>query len=212
VSISKRLRYEIFRRDRHTCRYCGATPPSVAITIDHVTPRVLGGTDDPSNLVTACTDCNSGKGSSSVGDPPVADLGADRRLAAAVAEVLARHRADAERFHGIADRIMVRWEQYNLSPADKQRAADLHFEYDFPPYPDDAYRVVRGWLAAGLDERLIDHVMSMLRPWTALDTASDNSDRLWPEFVERVNWQLQLLQAEARQHLLQSDVQPGGAR
>ncbi|MFI6883403.1 HNH endonuclease [Streptosporangium canum] len=59
--VSKRLRSEIFRRDNSTCHYCGAKAPAVEITIDHVVPVTLGGSDDPSNLVTACADCNNGK-------------------------------------------------------------------------------------------------------------------------------------------------------
>lgn len=63
MAVSKRLRTEIFRRDDHTCQYCGRKAPEVPITIDHVVPEALGGTDDPTNLVTACKDCNAGKSS-----------------------------------------------------------------------------------------------------------------------------------------------------
>lgn len=61
MAISKRLRFEILRRDNHACRYCGATAPDVKLTVDHVVPVALGGTDEPSNLATACESCNSGK-------------------------------------------------------------------------------------------------------------------------------------------------------
>lgn len=61
MAVSKRLRAEIFRRDNSTCHYCGAKAPDVKITIDHVIPVTLGGSDDPSNLTTACEDCNAGK-------------------------------------------------------------------------------------------------------------------------------------------------------
>ena len=64
MAVSKRLRYEILRRDNHACRYCGATAPSVPLRVDHVVPVALGGTDDPTNLVTSCEPCNSGKSSS----------------------------------------------------------------------------------------------------------------------------------------------------
>lgn len=63
MAVSKRLRYEVLRRDNHTCRYCGATAPDVPLRVDHVTPVALGGTDTPDNLVTACEPCNSGKSS-----------------------------------------------------------------------------------------------------------------------------------------------------
>lgn len=64
MSISKRLRFEVLRRDSHTCRYCGDSAPDVKITIDHVVPVSLGGTDTAENLVAACVDCNGGKSSS----------------------------------------------------------------------------------------------------------------------------------------------------
>ena len=74
MAVSKRLRYEILRRDSHTCRYCGASAPDVPLRVDHVTPTALGGTDDPTNLVTSCEDCNSGKSSSAPDATLVADV------------------------------------------------------------------------------------------------------------------------------------------
>ncbi len=64
MPVSKRLRYEVLRRDNHTCRYCGASAPDVRLTVDHVVPATLGGSDGPENLVAACADCNSGKSAS----------------------------------------------------------------------------------------------------------------------------------------------------
>jgi hypothetical protein len=75
--VPRRLRYEIFRRDNFACRYCGRTPPEVQLTVDHVTPRALGGTNDPSNLVTACADCNGGKSSVPPDAAIVDDVAAD---------------------------------------------------------------------------------------------------------------------------------------
>jgi hypothetical protein len=79
MPVSKRTRYEVLKRDNHTCRYCGGTAPDAILTVDHVTPVSLGGSDDPSNLVAACRDCNYGKGSSNpdaelVEDVKVVDL------------------------------------------------------------------------------------------------------------------------------------------
>ncbi|MEN6536306.1 MAG: HNH endonuclease [Bryobacteraceae bacterium] len=62
MSISKRLRFEIFRRDNYACVYCGRRAPSVTLEVDHRIPRCNGGSDDPENLVSACWDCNRGKG------------------------------------------------------------------------------------------------------------------------------------------------------
>lgn len=50
---------EIFDRDGWECRRCGSHRD---LTVDHVVPRVKGGTDDPSNLQTLCGSCNSSKG------------------------------------------------------------------------------------------------------------------------------------------------------
>jgi len=64
MTVSKRLRYEVLRRDNHACRYCGLSAPAVELRVDHVIPVALGGSDDPSNLVAACEPCNTGKSSS----------------------------------------------------------------------------------------------------------------------------------------------------
>ncbi|MFB7707963.1 HNH endonuclease [Streptomyces sp. NPDC056105] len=77
MAVSKRLRYEILRRDNHACRYCGATAPDVKLNVDHVIPQALGGTDKPDNLVTSCADCNAGKTSSMPNAMPVADVDQD---------------------------------------------------------------------------------------------------------------------------------------
>ena len=61
--IGTRLRFEILKRDGFKCRYCGSPPRGKALHIDHVVPVALGGSNDPSNLVAACADCNLGKSS-----------------------------------------------------------------------------------------------------------------------------------------------------
>lgn len=61
-NISKSLRFSIFSRDAFTCRYCGRQSDLVPLQIDHMIPVCQGGTNDPNNLITACVDCNSGKG------------------------------------------------------------------------------------------------------------------------------------------------------
>jgi hypothetical protein len=55
-------RYAILVRDAFTCQYCGRSAPQVVLHIDHRTPVALGGGDEIENLVTACIDCNLGKG------------------------------------------------------------------------------------------------------------------------------------------------------
>lgn len=59
--VSKRTRFDTFKRDHFTCQYCGKQPPAVVLVIDHATPVCAGGTNDPENLITACESCNQGK-------------------------------------------------------------------------------------------------------------------------------------------------------
>lgn len=61
--LSPKTRFEVFMRDRFRCQYCGRPAPEVALEVDHIKPVAAGGTDDMSNLITACRDCNRGKGS-----------------------------------------------------------------------------------------------------------------------------------------------------
>jgi hypothetical protein len=60
-STGKRERFEIFKRDRFRCVYCGRSPPEVLLHVDHIIAVANGGTSDATNLATACADCNGGK-------------------------------------------------------------------------------------------------------------------------------------------------------
>jgi len=69
--LPRPIRAQILKRDGHSCVYCGRaegeyTPPEVStagvLHIDHVIPLSQGGSDDPQNLVTACSVCNMFKG------------------------------------------------------------------------------------------------------------------------------------------------------
>ena len=64
--LSKKVRFEIFKRDVFTCQYCGSKPPSVVLEVDHIIPVASGGDNDEDNLVTSCFDCNRGKGARSL--------------------------------------------------------------------------------------------------------------------------------------------------
>lgn len=56
-------RRNIFRRDNHSCQYCGLHLPPAHLTVDHVVARSRGGTTTWENVVTACGRCNRRKGS-----------------------------------------------------------------------------------------------------------------------------------------------------
>lgn len=69
-ALSKKTRFEVFKRDIFTCQYCGAHPPGVLLHIDHLVAVAYGGTNDIDNLVTACEPCNLGKGARSLSAVP----------------------------------------------------------------------------------------------------------------------------------------------
>lgn len=66
--IPKSVRFEVFKRDKFTCQYCGQSAPNVVLEIDHIKPVSKGGTNDIMNLVTSCKDCNRGKTNKSLKD------------------------------------------------------------------------------------------------------------------------------------------------
>ena len=69
-TLSKKLRFEIFKRDSFICQYCGNHPPSVILEVDHIVPVVDGGDNSQDNLITSCFDCNRGKGKNSLDSTP----------------------------------------------------------------------------------------------------------------------------------------------
>lgn len=60
-AITKKVRFEVFKRDSFKCQYCGASAPDVILEVDHIQPVAKRGTGDIMNLITACKDCNAGK-------------------------------------------------------------------------------------------------------------------------------------------------------
>lgn len=67
--IRKEKRLAIYLRDGLACCYCGATVEDGArLTLDHIVPHSHGGSNNESNLVTACQKCNSSRGDRAVSD------------------------------------------------------------------------------------------------------------------------------------------------
>lgn len=70
-SLSKKLRFEVFKRDSFTCQYCGRKAPDVLLEVDHIKPVAQGGADEILNLITSCFDCNRGKSDRELSDNTV---------------------------------------------------------------------------------------------------------------------------------------------
>lgn len=120
-AIGKKLRFDVFKRDRFVCVYCGAHPPDVLLEVDHIHPVAEGGTNDFDNLVTACEACNRGKGAEPLTSVPmslaekaeiVAEREAQVRAYYAVLQA-AKDRRDDELW-AIADIYMERWSEDSI--------------------------------------------------------------------------------------------------
>lgn len=60
-TLSKKVRFEVFKRDSFKCQYCGAAAPEAILVVDHIDPLSKDGADEMVNYITACQPCNAGK-------------------------------------------------------------------------------------------------------------------------------------------------------
>jgi hypothetical protein len=146
VAISKRLRYEILRRDNFQCRYCGASAPNASLTVDHVTPVALGGTDSPNNLVTACQPCNNGKSSIPADAAVVDDVAQDAlRWATAMKQAAEELRSQAEPRRAYRTAFKQVWDEWTWESNGQRKTFDL---------PDGWKSSLDKFLEAGLPEEV----------------------------------------------------------
>lgn len=168
MAVSKRLRFEVLRRDNHTCRYCGMTAPDVVLQVDHVTPVALGGTDDPSNLVTACRDCNAGKSSANADASVVGDVSGDAiRWAAAMkqaASIQAKRGAERQQYVSHFDDHL--WSDWSCGPSKEPI-----------PRPADWSVSVERWFDHGVDMALLADCVRI-----AMEATKIPPSRTWKYF------------------------------
>lgn len=60
--IRQEKRLAIYIRDGLECAYCGSNIEDTKLTLDHLIPYSMGGSNDQTNLVTCCHRCNSSRG------------------------------------------------------------------------------------------------------------------------------------------------------
>lgn len=145
MAISKRTRFEVLRRDDYRCRYCRSTDNP--LTVDHVLPVALGGSDNPDNLVAACRDCNAGKSSVAPDASMVADVESDAiRWAAARKIAAAKLAAHASRHADEHRRFLSDWKSWDK---------------DASCLPSDWRSSIDGWLDAGLSYHQIDDALGI---------------------------------------------------
>lgn len=159
--ISKKTRFEVFKRDRFTCQYCGRMSPDVILEVDHIKPVAEGGTNKMINLITSCRDCNRGKGKRRLSD--------DAELKKQQKELvdLADKREQAE--------MMIKWRDEMLDLTEKQA------------FSIDRYiRTVSEW---GCSEVGIGNLIKLIKSFSynevyeateiAFDHYYDGSERSW---------------------------------
>lgn len=150
MPVSKRMRFEVLRRDDHTCQYCGQAAPDVKITVDHVKPKALGGKDSPDNLVAACVDCNAGKSSVNL-DAPMVEAIAQRNLdwAERAAMMSAKMRGTLERDAEYVDNFGHAWSEYNRATG---RAAEMPFGHR---------STLMHWAEIGVPEEVLEQFLEI---------------------------------------------------
>jgi 5-methylcytosine-specific restriction endonuclease McrA len=76
--ISGHIRAEVRERAQNACEYCHLhqdDSPLAPLHIEHIIPRIHGGSDDIANLALACIDCNLHKGTNLTGiDPETSEI------------------------------------------------------------------------------------------------------------------------------------------
>lgn len=125
--ISKRVRFEVFKRDRFMCQYCGQTPPAVVLEVDHVLPVSAGGTNALHNLVSACFDCNRGKAAGLLSSVPEsvavqAELAAEKiaQVKAFDRLIKAQRKLEEAQINEVEDAFRVYFPRHGFAPKFRQ--------------------------------------------------------------------------------------------
>jgi Restriction endonuclease len=134
MPISKKVRFEVFKRDSFTCQYCGMAAPEVILHVDHIEPKSKGGSHNILNLLTSCSSCNSGKGARKLSDTTVV------QKQKAMLDSLQERREQIE--------MMIQW-QRGLEALDNEATTELaEFWQEMTQFGlnDQGHRNLKTWL------------------------------------------------------------------
>lgn len=171
--LSKKTRFEVFKRDGFKCQYCGAVPPDAILHVDHIVPVAGGGDNDQDNLVTACSDCNGGKSDRPLETAPASMLMAKEELTERREQMKAYAQWKLERRQFKDSRISLISHYWCnlLLPSDQQNT------YRCGPLRE---RSLKTFLSKGMSEDditdLMEVAISNCRP------SFTNDDRAWRYF------------------------------
>ncbi len=137
-TISKKKRFDLFKRDGFQCQYCGNKPPAVVLELDHIVAVASGGSSHPDNLITACYDCNRGKAATDLTCIPQslqekAALADERRLQVSAYERALRRARIADNL--AVDRVVQVYEHMRpgFTVNERGRGDILRFLEQLPP-------------------------------------------------------------------------------
>lgn len=140
--LSKKIRFEVFKRDSFICQYCGKQSPDVVLNVDHIKPHSEGGSDSIMNLITSCYDCNAGKGKRTLSDDSIvakskaqANLLNDRRQQ--IEMMMEWHKEVQNQFSYQLEQISELWSSltsgYKLTQTGKKNIEKLISKYGTGP-------------------------------------------------------------------------------
>lgn len=166
-ALSKRTRFEVFKRDSFTCQYCGGKAPEIILVIDHIQPVAGGGDNDLLNLITSCENCNAGKSDKLLSDSSAVSKSHNQ------AALLQERRQQIE--------MLAEWHQYLREFRKKE--SDIAIDH---------LRDVSGWGLNDHGRRKIESLVSkfsLQEVLQAMDTAADqyfkfSSDQVTKESFE----------------------------
>lgn len=166
--ISKKIRFEVFKRDKFTCQYCGQMAPDVILEVDHIKPVAEGGDNEMVNLITSCRDCNRGKGKRKLSEND------ELKKQQNALEELAVRREQAE--------MMAEWRQ-SLANMDNELAEKIN-EYIWALSGSHLSESGKRSIRKLVKEFSFDEVMNASE--TAFDYYYDGSDRSWEKAFGKI--------------------------
>lgn len=168
-ALPKKIRFEVLKRDKFTCQYCGKSAPDVVLEVDHIKPVSKGGNSDIMNLITSCLDCNRGKSNIELSDNSVI-----KKQQAQLQEI-------AERKEQLE--MMLEW-----------RKSLTNLEDDYVDAVDDIFKSCTEW---HMSERGRKQVKKLIRDFsitevldateTAIETYYDGSLASWIEAFDKIS-------------------------
>ncbi|MEK0338211.1 MAG: HNH endonuclease, partial [Nitrosopumilus sp.] len=151
MSISNKLRFEIFKRDEFTCQYCGRKSPEVILEVDHIIPKSKDGTDEKENLTTSCFECNRGKGRTLL-DTILKDKDIHTETI-----LLAEKELQLAEYNFIREKIRIREDQELKTLSD-------HFsnQFNYPGYAEDDFNDIKELVRAALKKISYIDIMDLI--------------------------------------------------